>query len=465
MVTMKRILLPMVLCSAIISSAQTFTNGEMAGSVGFVSNPTSWLSVPFTDPICYANTAAEATVDILDATGPNAAGGVAGVPAVGATFCSGLYATDGGSFFWHEGIMQTVTGFVVGNTYTISFKQAVVKQQNCIDESGSWQVYVESTLAGTASVTTSTLAYDDVNIQWECRSVTFTATNFVQNIKFIPWDDDANYLTDPGDNTGALRMGIDDIMFVSSSDPTINPSGPYCLNEPPVNLIAVTPGGTWSGTGITDPVNGTFDPAVAASGNHIISYDLVAGCGTVNDTVIITVIKPPVAAVSAVGALPCDSLCVQFNDLSLATVGNLNGWLWDFGDGGSSTDQSPYYCYADTGQYNITLIVYTDVGCSDTVNLPNEVLLSYCPTAITANDFGIALSYFPNPTSGDVIIDLGEDFSEVEVCVYTVAGDMVLNQTRNNTRTLELAINSPAGIYFIHVNTGSRNAVIRVVKE
>lgn len=96
---------------------------------------TSWQDVPDTDPISMANTAPEATVDILDPTGPIFGGGVAGNPYSETTFCSGLYSTDGGAFLWPEGIMQTVTGFTIGNSYDISFFQSVVKQQNPINES------------------------------------------------------------------------------------------------------------------------------------------------------------------------------------------------------------------------------------------------------------------------------------------------------------------------------------------
>jgi gliding motility-associated-like protein len=41
-------------------------------------------------------------------------------------------------------------------------------------------------------------------------------------------------------------------------------------------------------------------------------------------------------------------------------------WLWQFGDGGSSTNNNPVYQYSDTGYYNVSLIV-TSKGCSDTI--------------------------------------------------------------------------------------------------
>ena len=197
-------------------SAQTFTNGDLNGGVGFVSVPTSWTQIPFTDASCTADSGPSATVDVLDASGPSAGGGVAGIPFSGSTFCSGLHAGNGGGgLVWHEGIMQTVTGFTIGNTYAISFYQAVVKQTNCIDQSGSWRVYLNGTLLTTTVVSTSALAPDDINLVWDNRVVNFTATATSHVIKFIPWDDDADHLNSSGDLTGALRMGIDLITFTA----------------------------------------------------------------------------------------------------------------------------------------------------------------------------------------------------------------------------------------------------------
>ncbi len=40
-------------------------------------------------------------------------------------------------------------------------------------------------------------------------------------------------------------------------------------------------------------------------------------------------------------------------------------WLWDFGDGGTSTVENPSYSYEDTGYFDVTLIAY-NFGCADT---------------------------------------------------------------------------------------------------
>ncbi len=66
--------------------------------------------------------------------------------------------------------------------------------------------------------------------------------------------------------------------FVGPPDATINPAGPFCPNDPALNLTAATPGGTWSGTGITNAGAGTFDPATAGAGTHTITYTVGGAC-------------------------------------------------------------------------------------------------------------------------------------------------------------------------------------------
>jgi PKD repeat protein len=51
-------------------------------------------------------------------------------------------------------------------------------------------------------------------------------------------------------------------------------------------------------------------------------------------------------------------LAVQFTDLS--TVMNISSWLWDFGDGTTSTEENPAHTYTAPGSFDVNLTVYGD---------------------------------------------------------------------------------------------------------
>lgn len=58
---------------------------------------------------------------------------------------------------------------------------------------------------------------------------------------------------------------------------------------------------------------------------------------------------------------------IQFMDLSL---GFPDTWDWDFGDGGTSSEQNPVYTYDDEGDYYVSLTISSDsLDCTSTVEM------------------------------------------------------------------------------------------------
>ncbi|MFL5754113.1 MAG: beta strand repeat-containing protein, partial [Bacteroidia bacterium] len=79
-----------------------------------------------------------------------------------------------------------------------------------------------------------------------------------------------------------VNMGACDAPVLFCCDATVCPAGPYCLTHAPVTLNPVTPGGTWSGVGITNASTGVFSPAVAGVGTHTIIYTLPCGIDSIS---------------------------------------------------------------------------------------------------------------------------------------------------------------------------------------
>ncbi|SFT49213.1 gliding motility-associated C-terminal domain-containing protein [Lishizhenia tianjinensis] len=200
--------------------AQNFSNPNFTGntSFGLSTLPSSWQNVPATDPLCQVNPNFQGLGDTPDMTnnlGPMLSTGIAGNPYISNNFISGVRGNN-----FHEGIMQTVSGFTPGKTYRLSFYQTVVKQENCLDTTGAWSVFLDNSLIGTSAISTSHLAYNDLQLNWEMREILFIASQNTHTFKFFPEDDDANLNITSYALDGALRMGIDQIQLEEVSYPT-----------------------------------------------------------------------------------------------------------------------------------------------------------------------------------------------------------------------------------------------------
>lgn len=76
---------------------------------------------------------------------------------------------------------------------------------------------------------------------------------------------------------------------------------------------------------------------------------------------------------------------VQFVNFSFGSAPL--SYLWDFGDGNTSTQQDPSHTYANPGTYNVCLTIFDNAGCGDSVCYP--VFVGSAPNPCDASWFGI----------------------------------------------------------------------------
>ena len=73
----------------------------------------------------------------------------------------------------------------------------------------------------------------------------------------------------------------------------------------------------------------------------------------------------------------CFPTNISFTDASTASAGTSNvNWFWDFGDGTQSTEQNPVKAYREVGEFNVTLKVTSDKGCTQLAVKPNLIKIS-----------------------------------------------------------------------------------------
>src|SRR6185437_4188887 len=95
------------------------------------------------------------------------------------------------------------------------------------------------------------------------------------------------------------------------------------------------------------------NPAVTyfTPGTYTVKLTATNGSGSnsITKTAYITVLANPTAAFTSTTPTGCFPLPVTFTDLSTPGSGTLTSWLWDFGDGNTSTDQNPSHTYMVSG--------------------------------------------------------------------------------------------------------------------
>jgi len=98
-----------------------------------------------------------------------------------------------------------------------------------------------------------------------------------------------------------------------------------------------------------------------AAGTYTVTLTVSNECGSDKEIKVdyITVGADPVAAFVGVPPNGCAELKVCFTDQS---SGNPTSWSWEFGDGGTSSQQNPCHTYEDAGTYAVTLTVSNDCG-------------------------------------------------------------------------------------------------------
>jgi len=112
--------------------------------------------------------------------------------------------------------------------------------------------------------------------------------------------------------------------------------------------------------------------AYSATGTYTVKVVNQYAICTDSATHIITINPRPTAAFTSTDSISCRSPhTVNFQDQSTGAI----SWSWNFGDGGTSTQQNPSHTYTSLGSFTVRLIVTNNLGCTDTITKTNFVRL------------------------------------------------------------------------------------------
>lgn len=245
-------------------------------------------------------------------------------------------------------------------------------------------------------------------------------------------------------------------------------------------------GATWDfGDGTTsteiNPVH-TFDQ----QGTYIVSLYSYTTDSCYDNTNIVLTVAPNVAYPQGCQAnfqAMLNGSTTNFMDMSVTQPGDLIvSYLWEFGDGTTSTDINPVHTYPDAGNYLATLTINTLLGCTSTYqamamlqasNLgPGSNLFIYTGAGTATSDIMLsAFSIQPNPVSDILRISLGNLPSDDQLYyeIFSAAGVFMTGKQipqRDASGLVELGDMSqlPAGSYILRLRSGKGVSATTFVK-
>ena len=166
-------------------------------------------------------------------------------------------------------------------------------------------------------------------------------------------------------------------------------------------------------------------------GNYTVTLTATNSFGvTSTSSTEITVFAEPLASffVDPVTYFTPDPVIITNN--SRRTV----SYLWDFGDGSTSTEFEPLHVYTETGNYQITLTATSEDGCTNEFVFGSPITVLQggtieVPNAFTPSILGPADGRIVDPRSNDVFLPVLEGVSEFQMNIYNRNGAQVFESS------------------------------------
>ena len=212
-----------------------------------------------------------------------------------------------------------------------------------------------------------------------------------------------------------------------------------------------------------DPQTSTLqNPIVTYSepGSYDVKLEVGNSAGTNNVTAvgIVTVLGEPTADFSY--TINSDGSISFIN-----TSQDADTYLWDFGDGVTTTTTSPIYTYEELGTYLVTLQASNACGTVETV-LEIDIISSL-DIFLTNGD----LLIYPNPSSGLFFMEWRgaiDYFKPFSWSLWTITGQVIeKGQVLNPNTSLESIDidDQPDGVYMLRLENEEGSTFIRLIKD
>jgi len=208
----------------------------------------------------------------------------------------------------------------------------------------------------------------------------------------------------------------------------------------------------WPHDGLTDPY--IRNPKLLVEDTTNLQYILtceVPGCGISYDTLNIDFdpspnvgIYYPTQIVDTV-FFSCISTCVD-------------EYFWEFGDGGTSTEENPYHIYTQEGYYEITL-----TGTNYFASSSHTVGFHFYFLSTGEDYTEPEISIYPNPASDMIYVEGLPEGYYTEADIFNISGISVLERKPFRSEKAIDISHLPSGIYFLQLKSGEITITRKII--
>ena len=183
----------------------------------------------------------------------------------------------------------------------------------------------------------------------------------------------------------------------------------------------------------------TPEITITNSGTYSVTVTDSNGCKATDNINVTLIGNAPTVSFNA--NTECSGESTQFTNNSSPAC---TSWLWDFGDGQTSTSENPSHIYTNGGNYNVKLIVY-DGSCSNSItkgiHIPYSPIPSFTVSSACINN---PYTFHDQSTSPEGnIISWDWDFGDGTV--HSTNTNPTHTFTSANTYTITLTIQTDSG--------------------
>ena len=178
-----------------------------------------------------------------------------------------------------------------------------------------------------------------------------------------------------------------------------------------------------------DPIYTYYEPGIYSV--TLSATNELGDTVTLTKELIIEVLDNPVAQFAVYPTTPLNvpGEILYTDNRSL----NASGFIWDFGDGHTSTDFEPQHKYTEEGAFTITLIASNGNGCADTTVLVSGVRTVksgqlLIPNAFIPNKHGAGSG---NILNNEVFIPLVQEVTKFQMMVFNRWGELMFESTNS----------------------------------